>query len=95
MKLAKVARNVVLARIAWKFIARQRALARQQRRRRMIVPAVIAGAAVGAIWVARRRLGAGTRRALEIGAVEVEVEVERPIGGDARRSTSSARPSMT
>ena len=94
MKLAKVARNVVLAGIAWKFIARRRALARQQRRRRMVVPVLIAGAAVGAIWVAKRRLGAGSRRALEIEAVEVEVEMD-PIGGGGRRSTSSARPSLT
>ena len=90
MKLAKVARNVFLARVAWKFIARQRALARQKRRRRMVVPVLIAGGAVGAIWVARRRLGASARRSLEIEAVEVDVEVERPIARDKLRSTTSA-----
>ena len=66
MKLVRLARNVILARFAWRYIARRRALARQQRRTRsmMIAPILIVGSA-GAAWAARRRIAAGARRLLE------------------------------
>jgi hypothetical protein len=65
MKLVRLARNVILARLAWRYIARRRALAHQRRARRMIAPVLIAGGA-GAIWAARRRILAGARRAMEV-----------------------------
>ena len=65
MKLVRLARNVILARFAWRYISRRRALARRQRRaRRIVAPVVIAGSA-GAIWVARHRIFAGARRAVD------------------------------
>jgi len=66
MKLVRVARNVILAGLAWRYIARRRALARQRRRsRRLLAPALLAGGA-GAIWMARRRIAAGVSRAPEV-----------------------------
>jgi hypothetical protein len=66
MKLVRLARNVILARLAWRYIARRRALVQQRRARRMMIaPVVIAGGA-GAIWAARRRILAGARRGLEV-----------------------------
>jgi hypothetical protein len=65
MKLVRLARNVILARLAWRYIAKRRALARRQRRaRRIVAPVLIAGSA-GAVWAARRRIVAGARRALD------------------------------
>src|SRR5205823_5946396 len=37
MKLVRVARNVILASLAWRYIARRRALARQRRRSRRLI----------------------------------------------------------
>ena len=91
MKLAKIARNVILAGLAWRYIARRRAVARQERRLRMVVPVLIAGGAVGVIWVTRRQIGAVTRRALEIATPQVE----RRMRGGERAATSSVRPSAT
>ena len=88
MKVAKIARNVILARVAWRYMKRRRALARQRRMRRVIVPALIVGG-VGAFWIARRRLGAGPRRALEIAGGEMHY----PMRGEGNGPTSSARPS--
>ena len=65
MKLVRLARNVILARLAWRYIARRRALVHQRRARRMIAPVLVAGGAC-AIWAARRRIVAGARRALEV-----------------------------
>ena len=77
MKLVRVARNVILASLAWRYIARRRALARQRRRsRRLIAPALVAGGA-GAVWMARRRIAAGVRRALEVATPAVERAGER------------------
>ena len=89
MKVAKIARNVILARVAWRYLKRRRVLARQRRMRRVIVPALIVGG-VGAFWVVRRRLGAGPRRALEIGRGEM---IHYPMRGEGTSPTSSARPS--
>jgi len=77
MKLVRVARNVILAGLAWRYIARRRALARQRRRvRRVVAPALIVGGA-GMIWATRRRIAAGALRALEVATPAVE----RPGGG--------------
>jgi hypothetical protein len=77
MKLVRVARNVILAGLAWRYISRRRALARQRRRsRRLIAPALLAGGA-GAVWMARRRIAAGVSRALEVAAPAVEQPAER------------------
>jgi hypothetical protein len=72
MKLVRVARNVILASFAWRYIARRRALARQRRsRRRLIAPVLFAGSA-GALWAARRRIAAGARRMLEVATPAIE-----------------------
>ena len=77
MKLVRVARNVILASLAWRYIARRRALARQRRRvRRIIAPALIAGGA-GMVWATRRRIAAGALRALEVATRTVEWPGER------------------
>jgi hypothetical protein len=85
MKLVRVARNVILASLAWRYIARRRALARQGRRaRRLIAPALLAGGA-GAVWMARRRIAAGVRHALEIARPAVE-----PAGGTGAPAESES-----
>ncbi|MFL5310168.1 MAG: hypothetical protein ACJ79H_06880 [Myxococcales bacterium] len=72
MKLVRVARNVILAGLAWRYIARRRALARQRRRsRRLMAPALLAGGA-GMIWMARRRIAAGAQPTLEVATPAVE-----------------------
>ena len=77
MKLVRVARNVILAGLAWRYIARRRALARQRRRsRRLLAPALLAGGA-GAVWMARRRIAAGALRAFEVATAAVERPAER------------------
>jgi len=65
MKLARIARNLILARIAWLYIARRRALARRRRARRAMVPVLIAGGA-GILWTARRRILAGAQDGVEV-----------------------------
>jgi len=65
MKLARIARNLILARIAWRYIARRRALARRRRARRAMVPVLIAGGA-GILWTARRRILAGAQDGVEV-----------------------------
>jgi len=85
MKLVRVARNVILASLAWRYIARRRALARQRRRsRRLIAPALLAGGA-GAVWMARRRIAAGALRALEVATPAAE----RPGAGDSHGKSQS------
>ena len=66
MKLARVARNVILASLTWRYIARRRAraLARERRARRIVAPILFAGGA-GLIWAARPRIVAGARRFLD------------------------------
>ena len=91
MKLVRVARNVILASLAWRYIARRRALARQRRRsRRLIAPALLAGGA-GAVWMARRRI-AGALRALEV-AKPVERPGDTVEGKESQPSTGKAATS--
>lgn len=96
MKLFRVARNVILAGLAWRYVARRRALARQRRRsRRLIAPALLAGGA-GAVWMARRRIAAVALRALEAATpgVEQPAEAGSHEGGqpDLRKSKEAEPP---
>ena len=93
MKLLRVARGVILASLAWRYIARRRALARQRRRsRRLIAPALLAGGA-GAVWMARRRIAASVLRVAEVATAAVE----RPVDSgsqqpDLRKPKQAPRP---
>src|SRR5256714_7729598 len=92
MKLVRVARNVILASLAWRYIARRRALARQRRRsRRLIAPALLAGGA-GAVWMARRRI-AGAFRALDVAKPAVERPGDTVEGKESQPSTRKAATS--
>jgi hypothetical protein len=64
MKLVRIARNLILARIAWRLVAarRRKALARERRNRR-IGRMLLAGGA-GVAWATRPRILAGARRLL-------------------------------
>jgi hypothetical protein len=66
MKIARVARNLILAGIAWRLIAlRRNALARERRARR-IAPLLIAAAGTGVILAAGPRILQGARRLWDV-----------------------------
>jgi hypothetical protein len=65
MKLMRLAQNVILARVAWSYIARHRQALARERRMRRIAPVLIAGGA-GIVWAARPRILAGAHRVLDL-----------------------------
>jgi hypothetical protein len=65
MKLMRLAQNVILARVAWSYIARRRQALARERRMRRIAPVLIAGGA-GIVWAARPRILAGAHRVLDL-----------------------------
>jgi hypothetical protein len=65
MKLMRLAQNVILARVAWSYIARRRQALARERRMRRIAPVLIAGGA-GIVWAARPRILSGAHRVLDL-----------------------------
>ena len=72
----KIARNLILAGIAWRLIARRRAALARERRARRIAPLLVTAGGAGLILVARPRIVEGARR--------IWAEVRRQIQGETR-----------
>src|SRR3979411_783296 len=74
----KIARNLILAGIAWRLIARRRAALARERRARRIAPLLVTAGGAGLILAARPRILEGARRIWD--------EVRRQINGETRLS---------
>jgi hypothetical protein len=72
----KIARNLILAGIAWHLIAQRRAALARERRARRIVPLLVTAGGAGLILAARPRILEGARRIWD--------EVRRQINGETR-----------
>ena len=81
--MKKIARNLILAGIAWRLIARRRAALARERRARRIAPLLVTAGGAGLILVARPRIVEGARRIWD--------EVRRQISGETRMSAPAPR----
>ena len=79
----KIARNLILAAIAWRLIARRRAALARERRARRIAPLLLTAGGAGLILAARPRILEGARRIWD--------EVRRQINGETRMSAPAPR----
>ena len=84
MKLVRVARNVILAGIAWRLIALQRDALARERRARRIAPLLIVAVGTGAIWVARPRILAGARRLWDAAQRRLNRQTEANVHGESQ-----------
>jgi hypothetical protein len=91
MNLARVARNVFLARLALALIARRRAALARKRRSSMLKPVLIAGGA-GLVWAARPRLLAGARRAVDVAQRRLDRNAEARRQRESQRASAPQRP---
>jgi hypothetical protein len=66
MKLARVARNVILAGIAWRLIVLRRDAMARERRARRIAPLLITAAGTGVILAAGPRILEAARRLWDV-----------------------------
>jgi len=86
MKIARVARNLILAGIAWRLIAlRRNALARERRARR-IAPLLITAAGTGVILAAGPRILEGVRRLWDVD--------RRPLNGETSNVVREPQPDV-
>ena len=66
MKIARLARNVILVGLVWRLIARRRAALARERRSRRIAPLLITAGGTGVFLVARPRILEGVRRLWDV-----------------------------
>ena len=103
MKIARLARNVILVGLAWRLIAQRRAALASERRARRIAPLLITVGGTGVILVARPQILEGARRLWDVArrrsggkTSNVASEPQRdagegPAGGARRVIESSAK----
>jgi len=68
----KIARNLILAGIAWRLISRRRAALARERRARRIAPLLVTAGGAGLILAARPRILEGARRLWDLARPEDE-----------------------
>ena len=102
MKIARLARNVILVGLAWRLIARRRAALARERRSRRIAPLLITAGGTGVILVARPRILEGVRRLWDVARRQsggktsnVASGPQRDVGGPADRDQGVIAPSAT
>ena len=106
MKIARLARNVILVGLAWRLIARRRDALARERRVRRIAPLLITVGGTGVILVARPRILESARRLWDVARRQsgsktsnVASEPQRdaredPPGGARRAIAPSAKPRL-
>lgn len=100
MKIARLARNVILVGLAWRLIVRRRAALASERRARRIAPLLIAAGGTGVILVARPRILEGARRLWDVARRQsggktsnVASGPQRDVGGPGDRAQGVIAPS--
>jgi len=72
----KIARNLILAGIAWRLIARRRAALARERRARRIAPLLVTAGGVGLILATRSRILEGARRLWDLARLDGETRMD-------------------
>jgi hypothetical protein len=76
----KLARNLILAGIAWRLIARRRAALARERRARRIAPLLVTAGGAGLILATRPRILEGARRLWDLARPRPQIDDEAGIG---------------
>jgi len=82
----KIARNLILAGIAWRLIARRRAALARERRARSIAPLLVTAGGAGLILAARPRILEGARRLRDLARRQINDETRVGLGAPQRDS---------
>jgi hypothetical protein len=80
----KLARNLILAGIAWRLIARRRATLARERRARRITPLLVTAGGAGLFLAARPRILEGARRLLDLARPQIHDEARMGVGAPQR-----------
>jgi len=80
----KIARNLILAGIAWRLIARRRAALARERRARSIAPLLVTAGGAGLILAARPRILEGARRLRDLARRQINDETRVGLGAPQR-----------
>jgi len=80
----KIARNLILAGIAWRLIARRRAALARERRARSIAPLLVTAGGAGLILAARPRILEGARRLRDLARPQINDETRVGLGAPQR-----------
>ena len=80
----KIARNLILAGIAWRLIARRRAALARERRAHRIAPLLVTAGGAGLILAARPRILEGARRLLNLARPQIHDEARMGVGAPQR-----------
>jgi len=80
----KISRNLILAGIAWRLIARRRAALARERRARRIAPLLVTAGGAGLILAARPRILEGARRLWDLTRPQVNDEPRMGVGAPQR-----------
>jgi hypothetical protein len=103
MKIARLARNVLVVALAWRLIARRRDALARERRARRIAPLLVTAGGTAVILAARPRILEGVRRLWDVARRQVNGKTsnvvseaqrdagEDPAGGARRVIPSSAK----
>src|SRR3977135_364186 len=75
----KIARNLILAGIAWRLIARRRAALARERRARRIAPLLVTAGGAGLFLAARPRILDGARRLWALARPQIDDEARMGI----------------
>jgi hypothetical protein len=90
MKIARLARNVILVGLVWRLIALRRAALARERRSRRITPLLITAGGTGVILVARPRILEGTRRLWDVARGSRVARRARPARSQEGKQESAA-----
>ena len=80
----KISRNLILAGIAWRLIARRRAALARERRARRIAPLLVTAGGAGLILAARPRILEGARRLWDLARPQINDETRMGVGAPQR-----------
>ena len=80
----KIVRNLILAGIAWRLIARRRAALARERRARRIAPLLVTAGGAGLILAARPRILEGARRLWDLARPQINDGTRMAVGGPQR-----------
>jgi len=80
----KISRNLILAGIAWRLIARRRAALARERRALRIAPLLVTAGGAGLILAARPRILEGARRLWDLARPQINDETRMGVGAPQR-----------